>query len=82
MKANYIVKENVIVKEYENGDKENLCLIEDIDIVINRTRETLDRMEERLKNINELKEDSPLSIMFHDYANELNELNKIKLLNK
>lgn len=82
MKANYIVKENVIVKEYENGDKENLCLIEDIDIVINRTRETLDRMEEKLKNINELKEDSPLSIMFRDYADELNELNKIKLLNK
>lgn len=82
MNAEYEVVGNIVVKKYENDDSENLCLLEDLDIVINRTRETLNRVENRLKLITNTTEESALSIMLQDYANELNELKKIQLLNK
>lgn len=81
MRVTYEVLGETIVKKYENGDFENLCLLEDIEIVINRTRETLDRMEEKLSRVIEGNENSAVSLMFHSYVEELNELKKIKLLN-
>ena len=74
----YEVVDNTIVKTYEDGNKENLCLLEDVNIVVDRTRETLDRIEDRLKPFIE-NENSVLSYMFSDYVNELNELKKISL---
>ena len=73
MKVTYEVLGETIVKKYEDGDSESLCLLEDIEIVIDRTRETLDRMEENRH--------SAVSLMFHSYVEELNELKKIQLLN-
>lgn len=80
MNASYEVINNMVVKKYEDGQVENLCMIKDIDIVINRTRRTLDRMESKLINLIEGNEDSALSLMFHDYVRELNELKKISLM--
>ena len=82
MKVVYEVVESMVVKKYEDGDLENFCLLKDIDIVIDRTRDTLDRMDNILRNIDTLTEKSPLRIMFNSYAFELNELKKISLLNK
>lgn len=81
MNATYEVIEGIIVKKYSNGDCENLCLLSDVEVIINRTRETLDRMEAKLSSFIKKDENSALSIMFHDYVKELNELKKIKLLN-
>ena len=82
MKVTYEVVEKTVVKKYENGDSENLCLLEDIDVIINRTRETLDRMEVKLSKFTKEDENSALSLMFHEYVRELNELKKIQLLNR
>lgn len=81
MKVTYEVLGETIVKKYEDGDSESLCLLEDIEIVIDRTRETLDRMEEKLGKIIKENENSAVSLMFHSYVEELNELKKIQLLN-
>lgn len=75
----YEVVDNTVVKIYEDGNQENLCLVEDINIVVDRTRETLDRIEDRLKPFIE-NENSALSYIFADYVNELNELKKISLM--
>lgn len=82
MSSTYEVLEGIVVKKYENGDSENLCLLKDIDIVIDRTRETLDRMSDKLSKIIKEDKDSVVSIMFHNYVEELNELKKIKALNE
>ena len=76
----YEVIDDKVVKIYEDGDNEVLCLLEDINIVIDRTRETLERIEERLKPLIHV-ENSVLNLMFSDYTRELNELKKISLLN-
>lgn len=76
----YEVIDGSIVKIYEDGETENLCLLEDIDVIINRTRETLDRMEEMLKPLIYM-ENTILNFMFSDYVRELNELKRISLLN-
>lgn len=76
----YEVIDGSIVKIYEDGETENLCLLEDIDVIINRTRETLDRMEEMLKPLIHM-ENTILNFMFSDYVRELNELKRISLLN-
>lgn len=82
MNSTYEVINNIVVKKYSLDEKEEICLLEDIDIIISRTRETLDRMESKLKSFINKDGDNVLSIMFYDYVHELNELNKIKLLNK
>lgn len=82
MNCTYQVLDGVVVKKYENGDSENLCLLKDIDVVIDRTRETLDRMSDKLAEIMKEDKDSVVSIMFHSYIEELNELKKLKVLNK
>lgn len=76
----YEVIDGSVVKIYEDGETENLCLLEDIDIIINRTKETLDRMEEMLKPLIHM-ENTILNFMFSDYVRELNELKRISLLN-
>lgn len=76
----YEVIDGSVVKIYEDGETENLCLLEDVDIIINRTRETLDRMEETLKPLIHM-ENTILNFMFSDYVRELNELKRISLLN-
>lgn len=76
----YEVIDGSIIKIYEDGETENLCLLEDIDVIINRTRETLDRMEEMLKPLIHM-ENTILNFMFSDYVRELNELKRISLLN-
>lgn len=75
----YEVVDNIIVKIYEDGNQENLCLLEDVNIIVDRTIETLDRIEDKLKPFIE-NENSALSYMFSDYVNELNELKKISLM--
>ena len=78
----YEVIENVVVKKYSSGEKEELCLLEDIDILITNRRETLDRMENVLCSVLDKENfDNTVSTMFYEYTIELNELNKIKLLN-
>lgn len=76
----YEVIDGSVVKIYEDGETENLCLLEDVDIIINRTKETLDRMEEMLKPLIHM-ENTILNFMFSDYVRELNELKRISLLN-
>ena len=76
----YEVIDGSVTKIYEDGETETLCLIEDIGSVIERTRETLDRMEEKLKPLVDI-EDTVLNLMFSDYVRELNELKRISLLN-
>lgn len=78
-KPKYKVTNDTVVKTYEDGNQENLCLLEDLDVVLNRTAETLDRIEDRLKPFIE-DENSALSYMFSDYVNEFNELKKISLM--
>ena len=76
----YEVIDGSVVKIYEDGETEKLCLLEDIDVIIDRTRETLDRMEEMLKPLIHV-ENTILNFMFSDYVRELNELKRISLLN-
>lgn len=76
----YEVIDGSVVKIYEDGETENLCLLEDVDIIINRTKETLDRMEKMLKPLIHM-ENTILNFMFSDYVRELNELKRISLLN-
>lgn len=77
----YRVENDIVLKEHESGDVEKFCLLSDIDAVVDRTRDTLDRMEEILLKTPNHTEESALGIMFKDYVVELNELKKIQLLN-
>lgn len=79
MSVKYEVIDEKVVKIYES---EVLCSFEDIDVVIDRTRETLDRMEKNLIEYKNKGDNSAISIMFREYMIELNELNKLKLMYK
>lgn len=81
MNATYEVKDGAVIKKYSDKEYEVLCMLEDIDIVINRTKDTLNRMEEILGNIIKENENSVVSLMFSSYIEELNSLKKIRLLN-
>lgn len=82
MGSTYEIIEGMVVKKYNDGHFENVCLLEDVGVVIDRTRETLDRMSDKLSEIIEENKDSVVSIMFHNYVEELNELKKIQALCK
>lgn len=79
MQATYEIVDEVVVKKYPDGNMEKLCLLRDIDIVIDRTRDTLDRMENILTKEIKKDDNSVLQMMFSDYANEFNELKKLSV---
>lgn len=82
MEITYEVVDGVIVKKYDNGDEEKLGLLEDVDILVSRAKETLDRVEKKLTNPIKENKNSALSIMFESYVREYNELKRISCLKK
>lgn len=83
-KSDYNIENNVVFCLGDNDEKAYICHIDDIDVVISRLRNTIQRVNNLLLRSVPLEgmEDKTMGDVLVLMTRELNQLNKIKLLHK